>query len=462
MKTLALILSVCLLCGAAKPVPAPPPPPVVPPRIDFHTVLLEPAPSGRIRVTTFFGFSPPVDGAPVRLFIAVDGEPQSMSAQAVSRADFDARWVHRSEMEGAFHSWSRAQRNAEWLVRSAIGLSGGLPAWAILAARWPQHGPACTAVVLSGAAAGGGWQIAEARLLVSEEDVKKLSIELHAPAHAALRQSNSTTAIAITVRPTADFKPDSARPAAFGVRLAYDAPLRQQSGRRVFLVPCVVGSAPALTRLYARSPWQGRLEVELPQGAQQAEPSQLLVTRALEGFAVEASGPAPRRTANLTTVRALDGRFTTRMVGIFGPWADDVEVVFDFSPVETLSPARTGMGAGLLLAAWPAVLAVYLLLLLGAARLYLWMIGMPSLVLDRKRFVLLALLGPLATPWVMLRPLAPKELPAPSRDEEGALSVMSPREYDAVARLVVWAVFLFVNWFVILSVVRIGLALRYG
>lgn len=462
MKNLALILLVCFLCGAAKPVAAPPPPPAPPPRIDFHTVLLEPAPSGRVRVTAFFGFDPLVEGATTYLFIPVDGEPQAMKAQAMDRADFDARYVHRSEMEGAFYSWSRAQRNADWLVRSSIGLGGGIPAWLVLAAQWPKHGPAITAVVPGKGTPGRGYAVAAARLLVSEEDVKRLPAEWHGQAGAALRRSNSSTAIAVALRPEAGFAPDPAHPASHGVRISYEAPLRHEAGRRVFLIPAVAGTTPVLTRLYARSPWQGRLEVELPADTAQSSPSQRVVERALQGYDQDATSGARPRSVNVTTVRALDGRFTTRLVGAFGPWAEDAAVVFDFSPVETLSPVRTGMGAGLLLAAWPAALLAYLVVLLGAARLYLWLIGAPSPALDRKRFILLAALGPLATPWVMLRALAPKELPEAGSGDDGALSVMKPRDYDAVARVVVWGVIVCVNWLIVLTIVRVGLALRYG
>jgi hypothetical protein len=452
-----------LLCAAAHGAPPPPPPPPAPaPGIDFHTVLLEPAPSGRVRVTAFFGFNPPAGDAPAHLFIPVDGEPRAMVAQPISRADFDARWVHRAEMEGAFYSWSRAQRNADWLVRGAIGLSGGPPAWIVLAARWPRHGPAVTAVAPPEATPGPGWQLVEARLLVSEEEFRKLPAGTHAVAAAAMRRSNSASVIAVAVRPAAGFKAEPTRPAAHGVRIAYEAPLRQEAGRRVLLTPCVAGASPALTRLYARSPWHGRLEVELPAGTQQAAQSQALVARALAGFDQPPAPESRRRAVNLATVRALDGRLTTRLVGTFGPWTEDADVLFDFSPVESLSPARTGIGASLLLAAWPGVIAAYVVTLLMAARFYLWVLGAPAAAFNRKRFLLLAFLGPLATPWALLKLLAPKELPAPAREEEGALSVLAPRDYDAVARLILWAALVCVNWFVILSIVRTGLALRYG
>jgi len=471
-RFVSLLILLTAVVAAGEPAPAPP---AAACRLDLHTLVLEPAPSGRIHVTAFFGLRLLQPETPARLFIPVDAGARNIALQALSRAEFDARHVHRPDLEGAFYSWSRARRNAAWITRAAIGLTGGLPAWLYLLPNWPRHGPAETAVVpiaatergLSRSApdssAGGGFVITDARLLVGADALGALSPEHHPAASAALRRSNAAAALAVTLRPAPGGVPDVLRFATHGVRLSYETPLRHEAaGRRVLPVPCLPGVAPALTRIYARSPWHGRLDIELPPGARPTGPAQALVARVLSSYDGEMPlNEARRRAVNLSSVRALDGRRTTRLVGAFGSWAEDADILLDFVPVETLSPVRTGMGAGLLLAAWPALLAVYLLLIFLGARAYLWLLGAPSLALNRRAFLLLLALAPLATPWLMLRRLAPNPLPAPT-PEDGALAVLSPRHYDALVRLLLWAILVCLNWLVILSVVRIALALRYG
>ena len=78
-----------------------------------------------------------------------------------------------------------------------------------------------------------------------------------------------------------------------------------------------------------------------------------------------------------------------------------------------------------------------------------------------RKYALVAALGPVLTPWFMLRFVRGPAGVAPKDDESGALGVLSASTYDCLARLIVWGLLVCTGWAVMGGITRAALALRF-
>ena len=110
---------------------------------------------------------------------------------------------------------------------------------------------------------------------------------------------------------------------------------------------------------------------------------------------------------------------------------------------------------------WLLAAAAYLLGIWGGLRVYLWLIGMARPAAFGTKYALVAALGPILTPWFMLRFAGGPGGTAAKDDESGALGVLSASTYDCLARLIVWGLLICAGWAVMGGITRAALALRF-
>ena len=78
-----------------------------------------------------------------------------------------------------------------------------------------------------------------------------------------------------------------------------------------------------------------------------------------------------------------------------------------------------------------------------------------------RKYALIAALGPVLTPWFMLRFIGSSDDASVKDDEGGAMGVLSASTYDCLARLIVWGLLVCGGWAVIGAITRAALALRF-
>jgi len=466
---LILTFATCSPCAGAILVPAGA---GTHPRIDFRTVILSPAArEGWVRVTAFFGFRVPEGDPPdqpLLWVLPVEGIPREVSAQAMSLSGFDRQFTHGSDLEGAFFSRVRAERTAASCLCASIAANGGLPAWYLLSRRWPPGGPSLTAVVpIQETAALELHRIEDVRVVRARDELERRSGALDARARAAIRRFSDACLIVVTVAPATSGPKAINKYARSGIRISYEAPL-SGSDHEVFRFPLATtpqAAPPALTRIYVSSPWSCRAEINLPGNRISGGPPQAIVNAVLGAFGYSKQFRASRTRAeesvSISSVRTGCGGETVRAVCAFADLDGKMEVVFRSSAARALRVMMSAAGTVLYGLLWPLTALLYLAGLWAAVRAYFWMTLFPRPEALLRRTALIAALGPVLTPWFMLRFFRPPGALPSDGDETGALGVLSMEKYECLVRLVLWALLVCVNWAVIRWVAQLALWLRF-
>ena len=443
-------------------------------RTDLRTVILSPSTrKGWMRVTVFLAFRVAAGSAPdatLSMYLPVEGVPRVVKAQAMTVFDFDRRYTHATGLEGAFYDRVCAEQAGRTCLYTSIAANGGLPAWVLLAPRWPPKGPALTAVVPAQRCSPVELhEVRAVRILRVRDVLMRASALADTQALAALRRFGDDHVIAVSVTPGLTGSGDMKQPATAGVRISYEAPLRAADQGEAFRFPLVSGSqagSPALTRIYLAAPWNCRAEMTLGGNVRRTtSPSQAVVNDVLGAFgdsdSFRASRAREKAGVRLSSVRTGRGGETTRAVCAFVDFDRDLEVSLRRSATGAMRITSVAVGRVLYGLLWPVTAALYLVALYAAAQAYFWMTLLHKPEGMLRRMALLAGLGPVLTPWLMLRYLAPAGERPSEGDGTGALGVLSPRDYECVVRLVLWALLVCVNWAIVESLVRLALWLRF-
>ncbi len=442
-------------------------------RADFRTVILAPSlREGWVHVTEFVGFraAAGAGSAPFFLFQPVEGVPEFVSAQAMTLQAFDGMYTYRARFEGAFYERARAERTVARCLFGTIGASGGLPAWALLAERWPLSGPAITAVAAPPESPGspGLYSVREVRVLRAAELRGRSGLNPSERVKAAVGRLREGCLIVVSGSCSVSEQQEVERLATSGVAISYDAPMRSDAGMESFQMP-LPGDSPespaALTRLYAVIPSSRAGEVTFPVTRGGEVPPQRLVNDAMAGFGRSAQfrkvWAGEHAGVNISFVRSEGGGATSRLTAAFRDISGDIRITQRHSFAAIATVVRQKAGAVVLRGLWLLAAASYLLGIWGGLRVYLWLTGMPRPAAFRRNYALVAALGPVLTPWFMLRFAGKPDDAAAKDDEGGALGVLSASTYDCLARLIVWGLLVCGGWAVMGAITQAALALRF-
>jgi hypothetical protein len=418
-------------------------------RVDFRTVILAPSQrEGRIHVTEFVGFrmAPASGTAAFLLLQPVEGIPESVSAQAMTLQAFDRAYSHTAQLEGAFYERARAERTVARCLFGTIGANGGLPAWALLAMRWPLGGPAITAVVAPSEshASLALYDVREIRVLRAAELSGRSAMNPGERVKAAVGRLRDGCLIVVSGTAAASEAQDRERFATSGVAISYDAPMRSDAGVESFQMS-LLGDSPggpaALTRLYAVVPPNRVGECSFPVARGGATPPQRLVNDALAGFGrseqFRKAWAREHDGVSISFVRSEGGRATNRVTAAFQDVSGDIRITQSRSFTGIATVARQKVASVILRGLWMLAAALYLIGIWGGLRVYLWLTGMARPAEFGMKCALVAALGPFLTPWFMLRFAGGPADTAAKDDESGALGVLSASTYDCLARLIV-------------------------
>ena len=440
-------------------------------RIDFQTFILSPADRpGWRQVTAFVGLSVRAgEGCEGVLLLPVDGVPEEVRARAVGLAQFDAGVVHGRALEGAFHRHSLSERNTTAVLRTGICLVAGPPAWPLMATHWPPRAGAFTAVVPSGQLTElPPHKLKKARILIGEKGLEELPILLRPAGAAAMASSSSRCVIAIFFEPGRVEERQFTLPASSGIRVSFRAPLGRQGKVEAFRMPMAEspGRPPALTRIYAQTQPGAAPEIHLDAVASSPSSAQWLVGRALAGFGYSEAflreNARESAAVRFDTVRRREGGLTARLIGISAAMTEPPRVLFHRRPLGRVETLRAWAGVALEWLLWPMLALTYLLLLWLSERACRWLSGFAPARLPTRQFAFLAAASPFITPFLALRYLLRNEQVIADHVGDGALSVLSEPEYQALARLVTWACFAALQLAILLLFIRLSLWLAFG
>jgi hypothetical protein len=444
-------------------------------RTDVRTVILAPSPrEGWIRVTEFVAFriAAASENPAFLLLQPVEGMPESVSAQPMTLRAFDRIHTHAAQLEGAFYERAREERTVARCLFGTIGANGGLPAWALLAARWPLHGPAITAVALP----------PESRASPQLHAVRAVKVLRAAEFSMAFRSSAMNPGervremvsrlregclIVVSGAGAASEPKDMEELATCGVAISYDAPMRAEAGAESFQMP-LPGDSPeapaALTRLYVVIPSNRVGQNSFPVSRGGAVPPQRLVNGALGAFGLSEplrkAWAAERAGVNISFVRSEGGSATSRLTAAFQDISGDIRIAQHRSFTGAVTILAQKAGAAVLRWMWPLTAALYLLGIWAGLRVYLWLIGLARPAAFGAKYALVAALGPILTPWFMLR-FAGRPDEAAIDDESEALGVLPASVYGCLARLIVWGLLICAGWAVMGGITAAALALRF-
>jgi len=443
-------------------------------RVDFRTVILAPSPrEGRIHVTEFVGFriASAAANSAFFLFQPVEGIPDSVTAQAMTLQAFDRTHTHTAQLEGAFYERARAERTAARCLFGTIGANGGLPAWALLAMRWPLSAPAITAVAAppESPRSPGLHVVREVKLLRAADLSRgRSAMDPNERMKAALGHLREGCLVVVSGTGAVSEPPDYGRLATSGVAISYDAPMRSDAGVESFQMP-FLGDAPdapaALTRLYVVIRSNRAAAVSFPVAHGGAVPPQRLVNDALAGFGrsgqFRKAWAAEHAGLTISFVRSEGGSATNRLVAALRDVSGDIRITQrrSFTGIATIVWQKAG--DVILRGVWLLAAAAYLVGIWGGLRVYLWLIGMARPAAFGTKYALVAALGPILTPWFMLRFTGGPSGTVAKDDESSALGVLSATTYDCLARLIVWALLICAGWAVMGGITRAALALRF-
>jgi hypothetical protein len=160
-------------------------------------------------------------------------------------------------------------------------------------------------------------------------------------------------------------------------------------------------------------------------------------------------------------VRGEGGSAINRLTAAFQEVSGDIRITQRRSFTGIATIVRQKAGAVILRALWLLAAMLYLLGIWGGLRVYLWLTGMARPAEFETEVALVAALGPILTPWFMLRFAGRPGDTAAKDDENGALGVLSASTYDCLARLIVWGLLICAGWAVMGALTRAALALRF-
>jgi len=427
-----------------------------------------------MRVTQFFAFGAPSGGAApegVEILLPVEGAPSSTTARVMGVSDFDRLYTHRWELEGAFYQRVRAERGARTWLFTTIAANGGPPAWLLLAPRWPVHGPPITAVMppLEAPALADLHTIREVRILGMADITGRRARPRYEKAAAAMRRLKDPRVIAVSVLPSLPALTNVQKAAVSGIVVSYDARVAREGNAGFLKVPLLCdfsSEAPALTRIYVLLPRHCRGICSFPGAGKSSAAPQRVVNDALAAFGYSESyrrnWAREHAVTSLSSARTANGDEAVRLVAAFKRVEGEISILARPSVIGFAEIAPRVSGWIVLALLGPLTLFLYLIALWGGLHTYLWLIGKPPPATLSRKFGLVAVLGPVLTPWFMLRYVGPSDETGGRSDEGGALGVLSFRTYECLARLVVWGLLICVNWAVIVSVSKLGLWLRFG
>jgi hypothetical protein len=441
-------------------------------RVDFRTVILTPSPrSGWLHVAEFVAFrTASAESLPFFLFQPVEGVPETISAQAMTMQTFDALYTDAARLERAFFERARAERTVARCLFGTIGANGGLPAWALLKGRWSLSGPAITAVAtLSESPAPAGLHsVQEVRVLHASELRGRAGLNASERARAAVGRLREGSLVVVSGTCSASEREDVEGLAMSGVAISYDAPMRSDAGVESFQMP-LLGDSPeraaALTRIYAVIPSSRAGEVSFPVTRGGEVSPQRLVNDALAGFGRSTQfskiWAAEHAGLDISFVRSEGGGATSRLTAAFRDISGDIRITQRHTFTGIATVVRQKVGAVVLRGLWPLAAAAYLLGIWAGLRVYFWLTGTPRRAEIGRKHALIAALGPVLTPWFMLRFAGRPDDTMAKDDEGGALGVLSASTYDCLARLIVWGLLVCGGWAVMGAITRAALALRF-
>ena len=447
--------------------------PTAEPRIDFRTVVVRPVgPGDRLRVTVFLAFRVRDGGRPphpLSLLLPAGANPESVVAQAMSLDRFDRTWTHAKDLEAAFHHRARMEQRGTMCLMAGIGLCGGPPAWLLIAPRWPPSGPGLTAVVPERPSLppAGLPKVRAVRVAPAAAQLRRIAGSLDPETLTALRPFRDGHVIVVDVTPTAESRETWRQPSESGVRVAYeiDVPADQEAFECRMPLLLRAGDAPALTRVYIAAPWDRTAEFSSGVTTTRPDAPQAMVNRAMDAFGASDSFRRNRlRTAAgtlVTSVPAGSGGRTTRAV-IVGSHGGSVRLRLQGSHAGAARVTSVAAGTILYSLLWLVPIVLHAVSAWFGIRVYLWLTGFPRPPDLLRRYLLLVVLSPLLTPWFVLKwTCAPPRLPDDG-DRSGALGALDVSTFECVARLVVWALLVCVNWVVLSLITGLASRVRFG
>jgi len=440
-------------------------------RMDYQTVIVRPsADNAKARITVFCAFRlRSSDAGPVRasLLVPVDGLPECAVAQAVTLDRFDRTVTHAADLEKAFYDEARMARRGRACLYTAIGAGGGLPAWLLLAPRWPPRAPPLTAVVRAPPDPNEKLSVVEGVEIVPAAEYRRDAADRLTPETvAALRPFGQGSVVVVDVSAPAESEASYRRAAAAGIRVTYEVPIAPSESPPSLSLPVASGPvAPALTRIYVATHRGREASFEGVRFDDDAPSAQKIADNAAAIF----GGSEEMRRSRLvraacarrsSTITARGGR-TLRAV-VLGRDLPDARVRLEDSGGGALRAFGTALGAVLYALLWPLTAAAYLAALWAGFRAYLWLISSPMPPRWWRMYALLVAFGPLLTPWFLLRYVRRAQPPGDDGDRSGALGVLSMATYDCVARLVVWALVVCSLWVFVQTLAGLAARLRFG
>ena len=441
-------------------------------RLDCRTVIVQPAADdGRVRVDAFFGFRT-LSTKPCRLLLIlpVAGPVESAKAQAMTLTAFDAAYTHGENLESAFYRATQSRAKGKLCTFTGIGAGSGLPGWILLALRWNTHGPAMTAVVPPPRLHSDALpEVMSVEVIRGAALLRRLPNTLAPSVRSTLQKYRRGFFVVASVVAPGTPDAEQGRFADSGVRVSFKAAGSQMEDEWVYRFPLATDpatEAPALSRFYVVSPWNRRAALHLPYEPGRPGSPQRVVNNVLalfdrpERIRADRADEAP--CVKVTSIGTPSGGQTIRAVATFQRSDEDMVATFKRYPAGAMRVTLMAVGTVLDGLLWPLVGAIILASVWYAMRTYFWATQLPTPKSPWRSYALIVALGPLLTPWFMLRYLAPGGKLPEDPDTSGALGVLPMRTYECLVRLLLWALIVCVNWALIGGLADLAYCLRFG
>jgi hypothetical protein len=454
-----------LLCLAADAQPLPPDDAPERVRADSLATIVDVAELD-VAVTRFLAFRAPAEGnlSSRLLFLQpVEGPPGDVRAQIMTSGAFEQTYLATNTTELGFYRRALSERKLRLCLFTEIGMNGGLPAWPILWRSWRLDAPAITAVANWRRTTAPRDLHAVADLQVAPYSaVGDLPARLRGPLREAAGRLRQPYVIIVSVAPALSFGANAEDEAVAGLRLSYNFPLQEDASPERIIVPPLVGSYAErvpLVRTYAVAPPATRL-VGLGTAGPDSDTPQQLVNSALESMRSRSGKVLPSESV-VTKTHSLEDHAVLRRVATRADAREEISLTLRRGGIGALGALRRAVGEVILATLWPITFLLYLFGVWWAAKGQSWLTGARDAKEPIRGLALCAVLFPVLTPWLMLRYARTASLPREGESGD-ALSVLPPVEYEALTRLLVWALLIAVNWAALESVARLGMWLRFG
>jgi hypothetical protein len=433
--------------------------------VDSLTTILDIA-DYDVSVTRFIPFRAPAEAnlASRLVFVQpVEGAPRDITAQIMSVGAFERSYVSTRKTEQAFYAQAVSTGKVRQCLFVEIGMNGGLPAWPILWKSWSTAAPAITAVTSWDVPASTGDLHAVADLQVLPLSmIDALPSSLRQPTRSAVEGLKDPYLIVVSMAPALSFDDPLGHPATAGLRLSCTVPLSAGEDQHTVQLPPMIGDYSGtvpLMRTYVVAPPGIAVSDRWDPPAASVMPQQL-VNEALDVLSLRVKRNLPS-TRVATSTRLMDNTCIHRRVATSEDSRQRITLLWQESGMGVLGALRRTVGELLVVGLWPVTCVLYLIGVWWSRKAYLWLIGTRETPDSPKRFALCAVLFPVLTPWLLLRYSEPASARADA-DDADALSVLPLIEFDALARLIVAALLVAVNWAALESVARLGMWLRFG